>query len=65
MPNGGFYVCRDAFTQQVINRKNYAKNWHDLNTAPTTSTKKDPYEVLGVKKNASSNEIKKAYYAVS
>ncbi|CEG69153.1 hypothetical protein RMATCC62417_05278 [Rhizopus microsporus] len=33
-------------------------------TAPS-SAKRDPYEVLGVKKNATSSEIKKAYYALA
>ncbi|OBZ90103.1 DnaJ 1, mitochondrial [Choanephora cucurbitarum] len=34
-------------------------------TAPNMSSKKDPYEVLGVKKSASSSEIKKAYYGLA
>ncbi|CEG80867.1 Putative Proprotein convertase PC7 (Fragment) [Rhizopus microsporus] len=33
-------------------------------TAPS-SAKRDPYEVLGVKKNATASEIKKAYYALA
>lgn len=37
--------------------------WH-IQSAPS-SAKRDPYEVLGVKKNATASEIKKAYYAVS
>ncbi|KAG1084569.1 hypothetical protein G6F42_021733 [Rhizopus arrhizus] len=34
-------------------------------TAPTSAPKKDPYEVLGVKKSSTASEIKKAYYGLA
>lgn len=60
-------LVSDAFMQQVKNMEfniiMQKDRWH-IQSAPS-SAKRDPYEVLGVKKNATASEIKKAYYAVS
>ncbi|CEP17953.1 hypothetical protein [Parasitella parasitica] len=65
-------IKRDVFTQQVTQHTrtlpgyiNVSVNLFGIVTAPTSASKKDPYDVLGVKRSATASEIKKAYYGLA
>ncbi|EER22877.1 hypothetical protein D8B26_004447 [Coccidioides posadasii str. Silveira] len=55
---------RKSYIQSPRKRSNsHARSFHS--SAPAQATVKDPYNVLGVNKNASASDIKRAYYGLA